>query len=132
MARRFGGRWGEYRPSKGIWFWSCLGSCIATMVVGFAWGGWVTGGTATRMATDAARGARAQLAAESCVFRFNQGPEMSAQLAELKKVSSYQRNSLLIKGGWATMPGDTDPVVGAADICVEKLLNPDVKTAITG
>ena len=112
--------------------WSCVGCSVATMIVGFAWGGWVTGGTATRMAADAAHDARAQLAAAICVYRFNQGPEMSAQLAELKKVQSYEVNSLLVKGGWVTMPGDPEPVVGAADICAQKLMNPTVQAAIKG
>jgi len=120
-------RWAAYRPSKGGWLWSCVCASVATMIVGFAWGGWVTGGTATRMATDAAQNARAQLAAASCVYRFNQGPEMAAQLAELKKVQSYEVNSRLLKGGWATMPGNPEPVVGAADICGHTLLNPTVK-----
>jgi hypothetical protein len=125
-------RWAAYRPSKGGWLWSCVGCSVATMIVGFAWGGWVTGGTATRMAADAAHDARAQLAAASCVYRFNQGPEMSAQLAELKKVQSYEVNSLLAKGGWVTMPGDPEPVVGTADICAQKLMNPTVQAAIKG
>ena len=120
-------RWAAYRPSKGGWLWSCVCASVATMIVGFAWGGWVTGGTATRMATDAAQNARAQIAAASCVYRFNQGPEVAAQLAELKKVQSYEVNSLIVKGGWATMPGNPEPVVGAADICGHTLLNPTVK-----
>jgi hypothetical protein len=38
---------------------------------------------------------------------------------------------MIVKGGWATMPGSTDPVRGAADICVEKLMNASLKTAAT-
>jgi hypothetical protein len=60
---------------------------------------------------------------------FNQGPDAIAQLAELKKASSYQRSDMIAKGGWATMPGGTDPVRGAANICVEKLMNAALKTA---
>lgn len=37
--RSIGRRWEEYHPSKAIWFWSCLGCVVATIVVGFAWGG---------------------------------------------------------------------------------------------
>jgi hypothetical protein len=120
-------RWAAYRPSKAGLVWSCVGATVATMIVGFAWGGWVTGGSAARMAAHVAHDARAQLAAASCVYRFNQGPEMSAQLAELKKVQSYEVDSLLVKGGWVTMPGDQEPVVGAADICAHTLMNPTVK-----
>jgi hypothetical protein len=127
-----GRRWEAYRPTKGIWLWSSVGCILATIVVGFVWGGWVTGGTATRMASDAADGARARLAATVCVAGFNNGPDAVAQLAALKKASSYQRGDMLVKSGWLTMPGSTDPVAGAADICVQKLMNPDLKTAING
>ena len=128
----FGRRWEAYRPTKGIWFWSSLGCIVATIVVGFAWGGWVTGGTATRMASDAADGARAQLAATVCVASFNNGPDAVAQLAALTKASSYQRGDMLVKSGWLTLPGSTDPVAGAADICVQKLMSANLKTAING
>jgi hypothetical protein len=127
-----GRRWEAYRPTKGIWFWSSLGCIVATIVVGFAWGGWVTGGTATRMASDAADGARAQLAATVCVASFNNGPDAVAQLAALTKASSYQRGDMLVKSGWLTLPGSTDPVAGAADICVQKLMSANLKTAING
>ena len=122
-------RWEAYRPTKGVWFWSCAGCIVATIVVGFAWGGWVMGTTAERMASDAAGTARAQLAATACVTLFNQGPDAVAQLAALKNASSYQRGEIIAKGGWVTMPGSTDPVRGAADICVEKLMNAALKTA---
>ena len=78
-------RWEAYRPTKGVWLWTSAGCIVATIVVGFAWGGWVTGGTATRMASDAADGARAQLAAMVGVADFNHGPDAVAQLAALKK-----------------------------------------------
>jgi hypothetical protein len=96
---------------------------VATIVLGFAWGGWVTGGTATRMASDAADGAEARLVSASCVIRFNQGSDAVAQLSALKKANSYEWGDMIKKGGWVTMPGGTDPVVGAADICVRKLLS---------
>ena len=100
-----GRRWESYQPSKGIWFWSCVACIVATVVIGFTWGGWVTGGTATKMAADAAAGANAQLAATDCVHRFENGPDATAQLAALKKAESFQRSDLIEKHGWATMPG---------------------------
>ena len=42
--------WNEARPTKTIVFWSWMGSIVLTMIIGFAWGGWVTGGTAQKMA----------------------------------------------------------------------------------
>jgi hypothetical protein len=118
-----GKRWEEYRPSKGVWFWSCTACIVATVVLGFTWGGWVTGGTATTMATDAAAAARTQLAAAVCISRFQSGPEASAQLVALKKTDSYERADLIQKDGWATMPGSKTPVVGAADSCAQQLVD---------
>ena len=118
-----GRRWEAYQPSKAIWFWSCAACIVATIVVGFVWGGWVTGGSATRMASNAADGARAQLVAASCVIRFKHGPDAATQLAALKKADSYEQGDLITKGGWVTMPGDKDPVAGAADICAQKLVS---------
>jgi hypothetical protein len=120
-------RWTDYQPSKGIWFWSCAASVVVTVVIGFTWGGWVIGGTATRMAANAAAGASAQMAAADCIIRFENGPDATAQLAALQKAESYNRSDLIEKGGWATMPGSKDPVEGAALICAQKLVN--TKTA---
>ena len=117
-----GRRWAAYRASKGVWFWSCAGCVVATMIIGFNWGGWVTGGTASKMADDAASGARAQLAAASCVTRFQNGPDAEAQLAALKKSDSYERGDFIKKNGWATMPGSKDPVTGAAVLCAQQLV----------
>ncbi|MBN8888953.1 MAG: hypothetical protein ABS99_03630 [Acetobacteraceae bacterium SCN 69-10] len=127
-----GARWEAYRPSKALWFWSCAGCAVATIVVGFAWGGWVTGGTAARMASDAADGARTQLAAAVCVSRFDSGPDAAAQLAALKKADSYSRSSLIEKDGWATLPGGKNPVDGAADLCARRLVSAGTTGAAKG
>lgn len=124
-----GRRWGDYQPSKAIWFWSCVVCIVATLVIGFTWGGWVTGGTANKMTTDAADGARAQLAAAACVVRFEKGPDATAQLTALKKADGYERADLIEKAGWATMPGSKDPVAGAADICARQLVNTSMSAA---
>ena len=116
-------RWKEYRPSEGVWFWSCAACVVATVVVGIAWGGWVTGGTTTAMAADAAAAARTQLAAAVCFSRFQSGPDASAQLVALKKADSYQRGDLIQKDGWATMPGSKEPVAGVADACAQQLVD---------
>lgn len=84
------------------------------------------------MATAAAEGGRAQLAAATCVVRFHHGPDAAAQLAALKKADSYERSGMISKDGWVTMPGDAAPVSGAADICVQKLLNQDLAAATKG
>ena len=36
--------WSDARPTKTAVFWSWIASIVLTMIIGFAWGGWVTGG----------------------------------------------------------------------------------------
>jgi len=115
-------RWETYRASKATLFWSCAGCAVATMIVGFTWGGWVTGGSAEKMSGAAASTARAELAAAMCVTRFMGGADMTEQLAALKASNSWNRSDLLDKAGWTTPPGAEKAVQGAADLCVKRLL----------
>jgi hypothetical protein len=103
-------RWEDYQPSKTILFWACLAAIIATIVVGFSWGGWVTGGTSQAMATAAGNTARGDLASAICVERFNAAPDATARLAEFKAITdNYKQRQFVEAGGWATMPGQTTP-----------------------
>lgn len=115
-------RWQNYRASKAVWFWSCVVSVIATIVVGFVWGGWVTDGTAAQMAQRAVGKARADLAAAICVERFEHSPSAAVELASLKKTHSWDRGTFIKKGGWVTLPGMHTPVSGAASLCAHDLV----------
>lgn len=119
-------RWEDFRPSKGLWLWSCAGSVAATMIVGFAFGGWVTGGTAQELAENAAERARAQLVAGVCVERFVNGNQFADRLAALKKADSWDRDNLIEDGGWLTVAGMEDPVGDAADLCAQQLAEMEV------
>ena len=63
-------RFQRYQASKAVLFWACAGSVIVATIVGFSWGGWVTGGSAAKMAEKSAAEARQELAAVVCVDRF--------------------------------------------------------------
>ena len=121
-------RWDDLQPSKTMLVWSCIGSVVVALVVGFTWGGWVTGGTARGMAGTAGDEARGELASVICVERFLAAPDAAAQLAALKELSgSYQQRQFVEKGGWAVMPGQdaaAGPNAGdrrAADLCARVL-----------
>lgn len=77
--------------------WGAIGGAIAAMVIGFAWGGWVTGGTAGEMETASAETAIVQAFTPLCVARAELQPEM---LPALKKESSYKRDDFVIEAGW--------------------------------
>src|SRR5690242_10144363 len=129
--RSFGQRWEASRPSKTMLFWSCAGCAVATIIVGFTWGGWTTGGTARTMAHDAALSSRNELAAAVCVDRFKAASDAPAQLVALKALSSWDRGSFVEKGGWAAMPDKVEPGDGAARLCGEKLAElPTISAAV--
>ena len=94
---------------------------MALTIVGFAWGGWVTGGTADKMAADLARLEVVAALVPICVEQSNQDPKVVETMAQLKDASSYQRSNLLMETGWATMPGSTDPNRQVAAACMAAL-----------
>ena len=94
---------------------------LATVVIGFGWGGWTLGSTAKQMAEKNASAAVVAFLAPMCVDKFRQGADASANMAELKKVSSWMQDSYIEKGGWATFPGMTSPDRGVAQACVTLL-----------
>ena len=91
---------------------------ILTIILGFTWGGWVTGGNAQKMSDNAV----IQSLAPICVGQFNLDPEKAVKLAELKKMSSYQRDDYVKEQGWATMPGEERPNSKVADACAKLLI----------
>ena len=124
-----GQRWEASRPTKTLTFWSCAACVAGTILVGFTWGGWTTGGTARSMAQDAALSSRNELAAGVCVDRFRAAGDASAQLVALKALGSWDRGSFVEKGGWAAMPDKVDPGKGAARLCGDKLAALEVPMA---
>lgn len=114
--------WSEYKPSKTVWLWSCVGAAVLTMIVGFTAGGWVTGKTATEQAEASTNEAVAQLAAGICVHRFMAAPDAQAKLAALQGADSWKRDTMIEEGGWVTFAEGKTPIDGAADLCASQLM----------
>lgn len=118
----FGQRWSAARPTKTSVFWFGLVAAVLTMIVGFTWGGWVTGGTARRMAEASGEEAVAKRMAPMCVIRFKADPNRGEKLKQLREVSAWEQAEFVKKQGWATMPGEREPESRTADECVKLLL----------
>lgn len=124
-------RWEALQPSKTMLAWACAGSVAATLVVGFTWGGWVTGGTASEMAATAGDQARSELASVICIEKFLAGPNARAQLAELKALKlSYKQRQFVESAGWATMPKMESADRPAADLCAKALASMEVNALL--
>jgi len=114
-------RWDKTRATKKVVFWAILGAIVLTMIIGFSWGGWVTGGTAQNLGETMAEDAVVQRLAPICVFQFNQDPDKAQKLMEFNEVSNYQRDDYVKEQGWATMPGEDEPDRKVAEACASLL-----------
>jgi hypothetical protein len=98
-----------------------IGGAIVTLVVGFYWGGWVTGGTAKEMVQKSTSAAVVTALAPICVDKFSHSADADAKLTEFKKISSWQQGSYVEKAGWATMPGSDTANSSVAEACARML-----------
>ena len=96
---------------------------VATLIVGFYWGGWVTAGSAKDMVERSTTSAVVTALSPICVDKFQHSAEAATNMTELKKVSSYQQGSFIEKGGWATLPGSDSANSAVARACAELLGN---------
>jgi hypothetical protein len=131
-------RFQQYRASKAVLFWACAGSVLVATIVGFSWGGWVTGGSAAKMAEKSAAQARQELAAVVCVDRFMGAPDVGVQLTALKNIESpYAQGKFVEDGGWAIIVPASSPTDykaradhrEGAELCAEALAKREMPTA---
>jgi len=93
-------------------------------IVGFTWGGWVTGSTAEADATQRANSAVVVALAPVCVEKFKRTADVSGNLVALKKADSWAQGDFVEKGGWATVSGSSSAaqVSAVAKACASLLL----------
>jgi hypothetical protein len=93
------------------------------MIVGFGWGGWTTGGTADQVARRQADAAVTSALVPFCVANAKLDPTGTKKVGELRAISySYEQQEFVMKTGWATMAGSTDPNRDVAEACASQLL----------
>jgi hypothetical protein len=108
------------------WLQGAAVGAIVLAIVGFSWGGWVTGGTSTKNAAAASHDAVVAALAPICVERFRQQPDAVMKADALVKTSSWERGNMLEKSGYATMPGSKTTDSDVARACAEILATPVV------
>jgi hypothetical protein len=108
----------EVKPA----LWGVAGGAVAAIAIGFIWGGWVTGGTSETRAVDRAESAVVAARTLICVDNFRHSPDAEANLASLTKIDSYDRHTVIEKGGWATMAGSKEPDQAVARACAAVLV----------
>jgi len=90
-------------------------------VVGFSWGGWMTGGGANKMASARSHDEVIAALVPVCVDMSRTDTDRIAKLATIQQATSYQRRDALIAAGWATVPGSETPNRDLAGACMAAL-----------
>jgi poly(3-hydroxybutyrate) depolymerase len=94
---------------------------VATMIVGFNWGGWMLGSSARTVADSTAASAVVAAIAPICVNHFQHSADATTNMATLRKTSEWDQASFVEKGGWAVMPGSKDADSGVSQACANLL-----------
>jgi alpha/beta superfamily hydrolase len=81
---------------------------VATMVVGFSWGGWSLGSTADKMAKEQSNLAVVAALAPVCADKFRALPDAEAKTVALSKADSWKRAEEFPQE-LVTLPGETYP-----------------------
>lgn len=100
----------------------CVAGAAALAFVGFAWGGWVTGGTLKQKAAIAGQTATVAALAPICADKFERAADADDDMVvKLIAVKSKDGGSYLLKSGWATFPGGAEPDSKVAIACFDLL-----------
>jgi len=95
--------------------WSLFIGAVIAMIIGFGWGGWTTAATTQRISEEAVLASQAAI----CVAQFVKQPNHEEQLKEIEKVSIWERDKFIEKGGWDKMPGQKEADYGVARACAD-------------
>ena len=87
--------------------WGAVGGAVALAIVGFNWGGWMTGGKAEAAASMRVDSAVVEALAPVCVAKFRRDAAFDSNLEALKKIDSWSQGDFIEKGGWATVVDST-------------------------
>ena len=96
---------------------------VATMIVGFNWGGWSLSSTADKMAKEQSDLAVVRALAPVCADKFRALPDAATKTVALSKVNSWKRADEFPKE-LVTLPGETYPSSALVNACSTLLLAP--------
>jgi hypothetical protein len=96
---------------------------VATLVIGFQWGGWTLGSTAAKQVKNAEQASIVRVLAPICADKFQRSTDATANLEALKKADSWKRDEIIEKAGWTKFPG-SEPDRKVAEACASLLNEP--------
>lgn len=94
---------------------------VAISIIGFSWGGWVTGASADEMARTMAEDEVVAALVPVCLGLSERDPARASKMVAIKAASSYSRYKAVMDAGWATAPGEDSPDRALATACMPGL-----------
>jgi hypothetical protein len=104
-----------------------LGALAGAVIItwtGFDALGWKTAGATETLGKRQADTAVIKALATICDAQFRKDADVAGRLATLEKTERYSRGDVVIKAGWATMPGSKEPNREVGQACAELLIPP--------
>ena len=101
--------------------YGALRGAAAISLVGFSWGGWMTGSNAEKMAKRFAGEEITQAMVPVCLEMSAVDPDRISKLALIQEASGFNRRKAIMASGWVTIPGTEDPNRDLADACIAGL-----------
>jgi hypothetical protein len=101
--------------------WGAVAGAIAISIVGFSQLGWITTGTAEKLAQERADTAVVAALVPFCVVKAQQDPDKAVLAKFQAEQSSYSRSDMVMKAGWATLGIEKSPDNALARACSDKL-----------
>jgi hypothetical protein len=97
-----------------------LWGAAALAIIGFTWGGWITGGKADVFARQQVQAALVEVLTPMCVDKFNRAENAQARLVEFKKMtSSWERERFVRDNEWAKFGKESNSRI--VDACAPEL-----------
>ena len=96
------------------------GGALATVIIGFSWGGWMLGSTAQTQISEARQEGIVRVLAPICADRFEHAADAAANLKALNSADTWKRDDMIEKAGWTTFPG-SQPEPKVAEACLGML-----------
>ncbi len=97
---------------------------VATLILGFGWGGWQLESKAKKATNESVDKAVVAVLAPICADKFTHAADATATLTKLKATDSWRQDTFVVDGGWATFPGNAEPNRNVAEACAKILTDP--------
>jgi hypothetical protein len=93
---------------------------VATIAVGFYFGGWTLASTTQKQVEAASQASIVRVLAPICADKFQRSADAGTNLKALNAADSWKRDEMIEKAGWTTFPG-SEPERKVADACLTLL-----------